>query len=430
MDLIKSFDGDFVEKEAIIPKLAIPGTIGLQSILNKKIPFFSSLFRIYKIIGKKLEACLVFPLYEFYCKFRCIMKFENGFEVSPAPTPPPSPASNAPQNHETSIVAESPSPHANAFINILTQKDPNELIDSGRILLVHSTNQPENVAIVGRITIHTPGHIPNNNDRFKDGGTEYVPSIIRLTDNRRITCLQRSNLQTPQRLSTQSRQQHQTPLKSNDVVKDGTATTQTTTPATSPVRSRAPTPAPTPTTTPARSRTTTPATTPAPTPSTTPARSRAPTPATTPAPTLAPATAPAPTPAPAPIPSAVAKPKSRINPGGRPLPNMPQPQKSQLDDSIYNPPIFAPLATFEHSVTIEDEISGSFKHNSQQHPRNKDVDGDDSQYQLKADITLTHSFLFMIVSKSIVNDSEILFPKFVGRFTNVEETFDESWMKE
>uniref|UniRef100_A0A914Y732 Uncharacterized protein n=1 Tax=Panagrolaimus superbus TaxID=310955 RepID=A0A914Y732_9BILA len=94
------------------------------------------------------------------------MKFENGFEVSPAPTPPPSPASNAPQNHETSIVAESPSPHANAFINISTQIDPNELIDSGRILLVHSTNQPENVAIVGRITIHPPGQIPNNNDHY------------------------------------------------------------------------------------------------------------------------------------------------------------------------------------------------------------------------------------------------------------------------
>uniref|UniRef100_A0AC35FMM4 Serpin domain-containing protein n=1 Tax=Panagrolaimus sp. PS1159 TaxID=55785 RepID=A0AC35FMM4_9BILA len=330
-NLIKncSGEGDFVEKEAIIPKLSIPGSFGLRTILEKKISFFSNIFqstdpfsisRIFcpfkaeftKIIGKKMEACFVFPLYEFYCKFRCYMKFEKPGECQNTPniTPLPSPTPDIPPQQQQIDV---PTTQQNSVINIDTHTNTNGIINTGKILLVHSKNDPLKVAIVGKITLNPTGQIPNNNSQMN-------------------TMSQRRRLFNPRVRTPPSLASPRLPLPLSNMPE--------------------------------------------------------------------------------------------------PLSNMPEPpKKSQLDDSIYNPPDIRPLATFKHSITIEDEISGSFKHNSTMHPRNKNVSGDDLKHKLNADITLTHPFLFLIVSNSIIDNNEVRIPKFIGRFTNVDEVFDESWTK-
>uniref|UniRef100_A0A914QEV1 Serpin domain-containing protein n=1 Tax=Panagrolaimus davidi TaxID=227884 RepID=A0A914QEV1_9BILA len=366
-NLIKncSGGGDFVEKEAIIPKLSIPGSFGLRTILEKKISFFSNIFqstdpfsisRIFcpfkaeftKIISKKMEACFVFPLYEFYCKFRCYMKFEKLGECQNTPNITPLPSPTPPPEQQQIGV---PTTQQNSVINIATHTNTNGVINAGKILLVHSKNDPLKVALVGKITLNPTGQIPNNNSTMMSQRRRLLNPHVRTPPSLASPRLPlitpfppQPPLPTPQRKLRSLQMQQEQARRTNE---NG--------------------------------------------------------------------------PAPAAIP---------VRPIIQPLSNMPQPpKKSQLDDSIYNPPIIRPLANFEHAITIEDEISGSFKHNSTMHPRNTNVSGDDLKHQLKADITLTHPFLFLIVSNSIVDNNEVRIPKFIGRFTNVDEVFDESWTK-
>uniref|UniRef100_A0AC34FJ90 Serpin domain-containing protein n=1 Tax=Panagrolaimus sp. ES5 TaxID=591445 RepID=A0AC34FJ90_9BILA len=230
MNLINSCSGEFTEKVAIIPKLSIPGSIGLRSILDKKIPFFSNLFgtsdpfaisRIFcpfkaefsKIIGKKLEACLVFPLYEFYCKFRCIMKYENDEqnEGSPVPPPPPpSPAPNVLQNEERAarVVGGGPLPRAENRPNVANR---NELFGSGRVILIQSRNDPANVALYGGITLH----LQNNNYQHGGGGGGGGGATARPL-NRRHTINQPHNPEQPQ--------QQQRPARLNNIGNNRSAT--------------------------------------------------------------------------------------------------------------------------------------------------------------------------------------------------------------
>uniref|UniRef100_A0AC35G1Y2 Uncharacterized protein n=1 Tax=Panagrolaimus sp. PS1159 TaxID=55785 RepID=A0AC35G1Y2_9BILA len=281
------------------------------------------------------------------------MKFEKPGECQNTPniTPLPSPTPDIPPEHQQIDV---PTPRRTSVINIDTHTNTNGVINAGKILLVHSKNDPLKVALVGKITLNPTGQIPNNNSPMKS-----MSQRRRLLNPRVRTPLSLASprlplvtpfppqppLPTPQRKLRSLQMQQEQQRKTNE---NGPA------PAAIPVRP----------------------------------------------------------------------------PITQSLSNMPEPpKKSQLDDSIYNPPDIRPLATFKHCITIEDEISGYFKHNSTMHPRNKNVSGDDLKHQLNADITLTHPFLFLIVSNSIIDNTEVRIPKFIGRFTNVDEVFDESWTK-